>query len=109
MHADYYLVITTVSKETEAVNLAKFAVESRLARCVNIVRSVRSIYSWQGELCDETECMLLFKTGHTKLQLLIEKLRESHPYELPEIIAIPITQGDPDYLRWVWDWISAEY
>ena len=109
MQTDYYLVITTTNSEETAANLAKFAVESRLARSGNIIRNVRSIYSWQGEMCDESECILLLKTGHVKLQILMKKLREAHPYELPQIIAIPIPEGDDDYLRWIWDWVSAEY
>ncbi len=109
MHSDYYLLMTTTPNEEVAVNLARFLVESRLARCVNIQRNIRSIYSWQGDICDEVECLLLIKTGHLKVEELITKLREAHPYELPEIISIPITHGDDDYLRWIWDWVSAEF
>jgi periplasmic divalent cation tolerance protein len=108
MHVDYYLVMTTTETEDIAVQLAKMLVEQRLARCVNIVKGVRSIYSWQGELCDESECMLMIKTGHIKLAELMEMLREEHPYELPEILALPVTEGDEDFFRWVWDWVSAE-
>lgn len=108
MRTDYYVVMTTTETETDAVTLAKLAVELRLARCVNIIRNVRSIYSWQGELCDESECLLLMKTGHVKLDDLMETIRKKHPYELPELLAIPIPEGDDDYLRWIWDWVSAE-
>jgi periplasmic divalent cation tolerance protein len=109
MHYDYYIVVTTVSEETDAVNISKQVIDERLARCVNIIRNIRSIYSWQGETCDESEHLLLIKTGHPKLDELMEKLRSIHPYELPEIIAVPISTGDEDYLRWIWDWISAEF
>jgi len=108
MHVDYYLVMTTTETEEDAAKLAKFAVENRLARCVNIIRNTRAIYSWQGEMCDINECMLLIKTGHVKLDELLEKLRVEHPYELPELVAIPMPQGDDDYMRWIWDWVSAE-
>ncbi len=108
MHADNYIVMTTVEKEEDAVKLAKMAVELRLARGVNIMRNCRSIYSWQGEMCDETECVLLMKTGSVKLEELMEMIRNNHPYELPEIMAMPLTHGDDDFFRWVWDWVSAE-
>lgn len=108
MHSDYYLVMVTFEKEEDAVRIAKLLVESRLARCCNILPGARSIYSWQGELCDERELVMFIKTGSVKLQELMEKIREEHPYELPEIMALPITEGDEDYLRWIWDWVSAE-
>ncbi|MBN1356890.1 divalent-cation tolerance protein CutA [bacterium] len=108
MHPDYYIVLTTAATEEIAASLARMLVEKRLARCVNIIRNVRSIYSWQGEICDESECMMMIKTGHIKLDELMEQLREKHPYELPEILALPIETGDEDFLRWVWDWVSAE-
>ena len=109
MYSDICVVMTTTNSEETAANLARFLVESRLARCVNIIKGVRSIYFWQGELCDESEWLLLIKTGHVKLDTLMKKLREAHPYELPEIISFPISDGDEDYLRWIWDYISAEF
>ena len=108
MHADYYVVTTTVATADTAEKIGKMLVSERLAGCVNIIPGVRSIYSWQGELHDEPEWMLKIKTGHVKLQELIERLKEVHPYELPEVIAVPIAEGSEDYLRWIWDWVSAE-
>ena len=108
MHSDYYMVIPTIDDENLAAEIANKMVSQRLARCVNIIPGTRSIYSWQGEICDDQELLMIFKTIHVKLEKLMESIREMHNYELPEIVALPITEGDDDYLRWIFDWTSAE-
>ncbi len=108
MHSDYYMVMTTLDDENLASEIAKEMISRRLARCVNIFPGVRSIYSWQGEICDDQELVMIFKTINVKLEKLMESIREMHKYELPEIVALPITEGDADYLRWIFDWTSAE-
>lgn len=76
-------------------------VEEHLAGCVNVVPGLTSIYMWQGSLRREPECLLLIKTSTDRFEDLQDRLRALHPYELPEIIALPISQGDPDYLAWL--------
>jgi len=76
-------------------------VEERLAACVNLVPGLTSIYRWQGGLRREPECLLLIKTTDTRFEALRSHLRALHPYEVPEIIALPISHGDPAYLQWL--------
>jgi len=94
------LVCCTCPRD-KAADLARFLIESKLAACVNIVPEVRSIYRWDNKICDEAESLLLIKTGRANYAELELRLRERHSYEVPEIVAIPIEQGLPDYLQWV--------
>ena len=99
---DSFLVVlcTTPSPEVGA-ELGRGLVEQKLAACVNIVPGLRSIYSWQGETKDDAECQLLIKTRRTRFEALAEYIREHHPYEEPEIIALPVVAGSATYLAWV--------
>lgn len=73
----------------------------RLAACVNVLPEVTSVYRWQGRMEKTSECLLLAKTVESRLSALQEWLRQHHPYELPEIIAVPVQSGLPEYLAWV--------
>jgi periplasmic divalent cation tolerance protein len=81
--------------------LARLLVERRLAACVNALPGVRSTYEWQGALCVTEETTLLIKTRDDLLDALTAALVEAHPYELPEVIALPITEGHQPYLEWI--------
>jgi periplasmic divalent cation tolerance protein len=94
-------VLTTAGSESEATSLARALVERRLAACVNVVPQIASIYRWKGELARETEWLLLVKTVERRFPEVRAALRELHSYELPEIVAVPIAAGDPDYLAWL--------
>jgi periplasmic divalent cation tolerance protein len=79
-------------------------VEERLAACVNIVPAVRSIYSWQGKIEDDSEALLLIKTRAELMENLTQRIRSLHPYTVPEVIGVALTgEGNPDYLRWLSD------
>ena len=95
------VVFITTSGENEAANIARALVEGRLAACVNIVRNLRSIYSWQGKVEDESEVLMLVKTQKKLFHSLSQKVRELHSYSVPEIIALPIVEGSEDYLKWL--------
>ncbi len=95
------LVITNLPDEASAKTLAAALVCERLAACVNILPPCRSIYRWQGAIEDAQETPLLIKTLSTRYEALEAAIRARHPYELPEIIAVPIARGLPDYLNWV--------
>ncbi len=97
---EHTLAMTTVADETEARDLARALVESGLAACVNRV-PVFSTYRWKGELEDETEILLLIKTTRDREDGLRAMLADVHPYELPELIFVPITGGSAEYLRWL--------
>lgn len=91
----------TAPNEDEAVRIARAVVEGRLAACVNIVKNVRSIYTWQGAVEDDPEVLMIVKTQMILFQRLSEKVKEMHSYDVPEIIALPIIDGSKDYLNWL--------
>ena len=76
-------------------------VDERLAACVNLLPGLTSIYRWQGAVRRQPECLLLIKTTAARFQALNARIRSLHPYTVPEIIALPIRDGDPDYLHWL--------
>ena len=95
------LVLTNLPDAASAHALAVLLVEERLAACVNILALARSIFRWDGRISDATEVPLLIKTSRTRYAELEEAILRHHPYELPEIIAVPIELGLPGYLAWV--------
>ena len=98
------LVITNLPTGESAQKLAVQLVEERFAACVNMLAPCRSTYRWQGKLQSDEEYPLLIKTTQDRYKALEAAIKAGHPYELPEIIAVPITAGLPAYL----DWVEAE-
>lgn len=98
---EYCLVLCTCPEGGGAKSLAESLVCERLAACVNILPGLVSVYSWQGALESSAESLLLIKTERQAYPRLEARLRELHPYELPEIIALDIERGLPDYLHWI--------
>jgi len=105
---DYRLVFCTCPDQERATRIAEALVEERLAACVSLVPGLTSIYRWQGAVQRESEVLLLIKTVAGRLIALTERLRALHPYEVPEIIALPITAGLPDYLTWMTQCTQAD-
>lgn len=99
--SEIFLVFCTCPDRPAALDLAKILVESGLAACVTIQDGVTSVYLWQGALEQSDECLLLIKTSAARYQELEDAIKARHPYELPEIIAVPIQTGLNDYLTWV--------
>ncbi|MEU4548244.1 divalent-cation tolerance protein CutA [Nonomuraea dietziae] len=97
----YLQVVSTTSNQEEAVRLAQGITEARLAACVQIRGPIRSIYWWDGRLQDAEEWQLVMKTTSDALSPLESYIKANHSYEVPEIIAIPITGGSAEYLAWV--------
>lgn len=95
------LIITNLPDTDSADRLARQLVESRAAACVNRLAPCSSIYRWQGNIETATEVPLLIKTARDAYPRLESLIRELHPYELPEIIAVPVETGLPGYLAWV--------
>ena len=95
------LVLTNCPDEATANALALALIEDRLAACVNILPRVQSIYRWQGAVESASEIPLLIKSTVGRYAELEAAIRARHPYDVPEIIALPITQGLPAYLNWV--------
>ena len=101
MGADTLLVFTNLPDRDSADRLAAVLVAGSLAACVNILAPCRSVYRWQGAVRHDEEHPLLIKTTRTRYPALEAAIRAAHPYELPEIIAVPVTAGLPAYLTWV--------
>lgn len=95
------VVFITAPSEDEAVKISRAIVEARLAGCVNIIKNIRSIYSWQGKIEDEPEVLMVVKTQKGLFGELSKKVKELHSYSVPEIIALPIVEGSEDYLKWL--------
>jgi periplasmic divalent cation tolerance protein len=98
---DEIVVFITASNEDEAARIAKALVEAKLAGCVNIIKNIRSIYSWEGKIEDEPEVLMIVKTQKSIFDSLMKKVKELHSYTVPEIIAMPIVKGSEDYLKWL--------
>ncbi|MEM0014361.1 MAG: divalent-cation tolerance protein CutA [Zestosphaera sp.] len=98
-----YSVVLVTGPEGEMAELARKLVEAGLAACVNVLNGVRSIYWWEGRVVEDVESLLVIKTESGRLKDLMDFIRGSHPYEVPEIISLSIASGNPDYLRWVSD------
>ncbi len=96
----YIVVLCTVPKE-KGEGLAKLLVEKKLAACVNVVKGLRSFYWWKGKIEEDDEELLIIKTSRETYGELEKQIRENHPYTVPEIIALPIILGNPDYLAWI--------
>jgi periplasmic divalent cation tolerance protein len=95
------VLCTAPADDRVCLALARGLVEAKLAACVNIVPGVRSVYSWQGSLNEDAEVQLLIKTRPELFDALERWLREHHPYEVPEIIALPVTTCSAPYLAWL--------
>jgi periplasmic divalent cation tolerance protein len=95
------VVLTTAPDEAVARRLARTLVEERLAACGNVVPMAASIYRWKGALVEEPECLLILKTRAPRLAALFARLREIHPYSVPEILALPVERGHAPYLAWL--------
>ena len=103
---DKIVVLITAPSEEEAVKIATALVDEKLAACVNIVPALRSIYRWEGKICDDREVLMLAKTKQSVFDRLKDRVRSLHPYTTPEIIAIPVTAGFDGYLAWVDDSVT---
>jgi len=101
MPEDSILVLSTFPDAATARHIGRTVVEEKLAACVNLLPPVESIYRWKGAIETATEVMALIKSTTWKYQLLEARIRELHPYEVPEIISLRIDSGHTEYLRWL--------
>ena len=95
------VVFITTSSEDEAARIARELVGAQLAGCVNIIRDIRSIYSWESKIEDDHETLMIVKTRKSLFSQLENKVQELHSYSVPEIVAIPIDDGSQEYLKWL--------
>ena len=99
----YVQVITTVSKRSEADKIARVLIDKKLAACVQIIGPIKSAYRWKGRIENAKEWICLIKTRKTLYKKVESAIRKIHPYEVPEIIAMPIVAAGKDYLKWLSD------
>jgi periplasmic divalent cation tolerance protein len=102
--AAHFVILVTVSSPEEGDRIADALVGERLAACVNRLDGVTSVYRWKGAVERATESLLVIKTRRDLVDVLAARVRALHSYSVPEVVALPIVAGSPDYLRW----ISAE-
>jgi periplasmic divalent cation tolerance protein len=98
---NYVLVLTTLPVDHDADQFARALVEERLAACVSVLLPMRSTYTWQGVIENAEERQVVIKTVKTRLQVLQARIRELHPYDVPEFLVVPVVDGNADYLAWL--------
>lgn len=104
----YQLILCTCPDQSTAEKLAHQLVTEKLAACVNILPNLTSIYQWQENIETANECLLMIKTKKDQYQAIENWIRANHPYELPEIIAVSINHGLPEYLQWINSCVSTK-
>ena len=97
----HYVVLITTKNNREAERIAQKLVEDKLVACVNIVAKIQSIFWWQGRVCNEQEALMILKTRKNCFKGLVQAVKSLHSYTVPEIIALPIVEGNADYLKWI--------
>lgn len=101
MFQSYQIIHCTCPDQEIAEQLAHGLINEKLAACVNIIPCIYSIYPWQGKIASTQEYLLLIKTQKHLFKQVACYIRKHHPYDLPEIVAVPINQGSPEYLQWI--------
>jgi periplasmic divalent cation tolerance protein len=99
--ADFIIVFVTVPDTELATHIAKTLVGEKLVACVNILPNLRSIYAWEGNVCDEDELLCVLKTRKDLFDDVRERVLDLHPYQVPEIVALPLALGSQPYLAWL--------
>jgi len=95
------VVFVTCPNRRAAERIGRSLVEEHLAACANILQGLTSIYRWEGKVCRDPEVLVLLKTRRSCFPALARRVRELHPYSVPEIVALPVALGSPAYLAWV--------
>jgi periplasmic divalent cation tolerance protein len=104
----FLVVLNTCPDRATAERLAGLLVAERAAACVNILPGLSSVYSWQGQIETASEFLLMIKTESGAYPIVEALLREHHPYETPEIVALNIAHGSSDYLQWIHQWVNSQ-
>jgi periplasmic divalent cation tolerance protein len=98
---DNIVVLSTCPDEEDAARLARLLVEEKLAACVSVVPGVRSFYRWKGAVESAGECLLVIKSSRALFGELREAIEKAHSYEVPEVLALAVVDGAPNYLNWL--------
>ncbi|HSD20037.1 MAG TPA: divalent-cation tolerance protein CutA [Anaeromyxobacter sp.] len=98
---DALVVLVTAPSPDQAAEIARALVEERLAACGNVVPAIRSIYRWEGKVHEDAEALLVLKTTRGRFEALRDRVLALHPYDVPEVIALPVEAGNAAYLAWI--------
>ena len=98
---DYIVIYITTGSVNEAKKIGRVLIEEKLAACSNIISPIRSIYRWQGKICDDKEALMVLKTRKKHFEQIVKRVETLHSYDVPEIIAIPIIEGSSKYMSWL--------
>ena len=101
------VILSTVDSVELGRKIAGALVDAGLAACVNIIPGVRSVYRWQGKICDETELLLLIKTTAARFEEVRRLVRSLHTYQVPEVISLPVGAADRDYISWLCEQVGG--
>ena len=104
---DKIVVMITGGNLRECKRIARHLLEKRLIACANVVPLVRSLYHWQGKIADEKECLMVLKSSRELFPALQTEVEKLHSYHVPEVIALPIIDGSPNYLSWLAESVTA--
>ena len=104
--SDAVIVLTTLGADADAAAIARTLVAERLAACVNVLPVMTSVYRWQGGVEEEREQQLVIKTGAGQVAALATRFETLHPYEVPEFLVLPVSEGSDGYLRWIRDSVA---
>ena len=99
--AEYVIVLTTLPGDADGADFGRKLVEDRLAACVNLLPVMDSVFRWEGQVEHDTERQVIVKTSRDRVVALWERIREIHPYEVPEFVVLPIVDGSEAYLKWI--------
>ena len=99
--SNYIIIYITTGSINEAKKIGRVLVEEKLVACSNIISPIRSIYRWQGKICDDKEALMVLKTKKKLFKQIIKRVETLHSYDVPEIIAMPIIEGSSKYLSWL--------
>ena len=106
--AEKYITIFVTAPPDKVVDLARTMVQERLVACANIISGVRSIYAWDGDIHDDSESLMIMKTRASLLEAVRRRVIQLHPYDVPEVITLPIIDGHAPYMRWISDSTKAD-
>jgi len=99
--SNHIIIYITTGSINEAKKIGRVLVEEKLVACSNIISPIRSIYRWQGKICDDKEALMVLKTKKKLFKQIIKRVEKLHSYDVPEIIAMPIIEGSSKYLSWL--------
>jgi periplasmic divalent cation tolerance protein len=106
-HDDCIIIFITAGSEAEGEKIARGLVEKKVVACVNIIPKIRSIYWWDGKVCDDEEVLLIAKSRKHLFPAICTIVKELHSYQVPEVIALSLMDGSKDYLKWVGDTVTT--